>query len=251
MGKWKNRQSSLRLLIAASLLGISSAAHAAATDPLTPARAIFDDGRELRVERSEFQGDWTLLHLDSGGAIGVPSERLLRLEPLAGGRAPRHEAPAAPAQPIADAPSTAPQARMEPGSPASWLNREGTGLLPLINAAARQHALFPDLIAAMVKVESNFNSRAVSRRGAQGLLQLMPETARLLGVSDPFDPWQNLEGGSRYLRSLLDRFRGDLVLALAAYNAGEKAVERHGGLPPFAETRQYVDRVLDYFARGF
>jgi soluble lytic murein transglycosylase-like protein len=251
MTKWKNRQLVSHLLIAAAPFATAPGVRAAVTDPLAPARAIFDDGRELRVERTEFQGDWTLLHLDDGGAIGVPAERLRRLEPLPAGRAPRHEAPPAPAQPIASASSALEPPWAGAAPPTSWLNREAFGLLPLITAAARQHALFPDLIAAMVKVESNFNPRAVSRRGAQGLLQLMPETARLLGVSDPFDPWQNLEGGSRYLRLLLDRFRGDLVLALAAYNAGEKAVEKHGGLPPFTETRQYVDRVLDYFARGF
>ncbi len=119
-----------------------------------------------------------------------------------------------------------------------------------IRAAAERHGLAPDLLRAVVRVESNFDPRAVSAKGAMGLMQLMPETARELGVSRPFDIHQNLNGGARYLRQMLDRFGGDLRLALAAYNAGPAAVERHEGEVPFAETRDYVRRVLRGFARG-
>ncbi|MEJ5357548.1 MAG: lytic transglycosylase domain-containing protein [Desulfobacterales bacterium] len=113
-----------------------------------------------------------------------------------------------------------------------------------IQAAAARHGIAPDLLRAVVRAESNFDPRAVSVKGAMGLMQLMPETARELGVSRPFDIQQNVEGGARYLRQMLDRFGGDLRRALAAYNAGPAAVERCEGEVPFAETRDYVRRVL-------
>jgi hypothetical protein len=113
----------------------------------------------------------------------------------------------------------------------------------LVNAATR-FGVRPQLLRAVAQAESNFNPRAVSRAGAQGIMQLMPETARSLGVRDPFNPLENVFAGAAYLRSLLDRFGGDEKLALAAYNAGPGAVRRYGGVPPYAETRAYVDRVL-------
>jgi len=116
----------------------------------------------------------------------------------------------------------------------------------MIARVASEQALSPALLKAVVAAESHFNPRAVSRAGAQGLMQLMPETARLLGVEDPFAPEENLRGGGRYLRSLFDRY-GDLTRALAAYNAGPEAVDRYGGLPPYRETRDYVERVLTYY----
>jgi soluble lytic murein transglycosylase-like protein len=114
----------------------------------------------------------------------------------------------------------------------------------MIERAARQYNLRPDLLRAMVQVESGGNPRAVSPKGAMGLLQLMPGTAAGLGVDDPFDPQQNLDAGARYLRMQLDRFHGDERLAVAAYNAGPGAVLRHNGIPPYAETQGYVSRVL-------
>ena len=114
----------------------------------------------------------------------------------------------------------------------------------LIRQAAARAGVDPTLVAAMVRHESAFDPAAVSRAGAQGLMQLMPATARRFGVDDPFDPGQNLRGGTTYLRWLLDRFGGDVRLAVAAYHAGEGAVARHGGIPPYPETREYVRRVL-------
>ena len=114
----------------------------------------------------------------------------------------------------------------------------------LIRAAATRHALAPELIESVILVESNFEARAVSRKGARGLMQLMPATAARLGVRNVFDVRQNVEGGVRHLRYLVDLYGGNLALALAAYNAGVEAVGRYGGIPPYAETRAYVQRVL-------
>jgi soluble lytic murein transglycosylase-like protein len=118
----------------------------------------------------------------------------------------------------------------------------------IIEKAAVSAAVEPNLLRAVIVVESGFNSRAVSKRGAVGLMQLMPATATRFGVSNPYDPKQNVHAGARYLKSLMDRFGQDIRLALAAYNAGEEAVERNGGrIPPFAETMAYVPRVLKIY----
>jgi len=114
-----------------------------------------------------------------------------------------------------------------------------------ISAIAREKGLDPSLVKAVMKVESNFKPYALSYKGAIGLMQLMPSTARLLGV-DPFDPVENLKGGSEYLRQMMLRFDGNLVLALSAYNAGPLAVEKYGTIPPYSETRYYVKHVLEY-----
>lgn len=118
----------------------------------------------------------------------------------------------------------------------------------IVDAVAPSFGLEPALLLAVIAAESGFRTKAVSPKGAQGLMQLMPATARRLGVSDPFDPEQNVRGGARYLNELLRLFDNDLPLALAAYNAGESAVMRHGrSVPPFPETRQYVTRVLSRY----
>ncbi|MBA2484539.1 MAG: lytic transglycosylase domain-containing protein [Nitrospira sp.] len=120
-------------------------------------------------------------------------------------------------------------------------------LEPLIARHSRAHHLHPALIRAVIKTESDFDPLAVSRAGAIGLMQLMPQTAVRLDVRDSYNPDENVGGGTKYLRQLLDRFNGNLPLALAAYNAGEHAVDRYQGLPPIAETRQYVKKVLRYY----
>ncbi len=119
-----------------------------------------------------------------------------------------------------------------------------------IGRAASRYGVDPALVRAVIAAESNFNPRAVSPKGARGLMQLMPSTARRFGVKDIHDPLQNIEGGVQYLRHLLDLFEGDLVLALAAYNAGEGVVQGRGRVPDYRETREYVDRVLTRYGRG-
>ncbi len=136
------------------------------------------------------------------------------------------------------APATSGQARTA--------NRSNPGSLTLdqvIQRSANRHQVDPDLVRAVVRVESDFNPDAVSSRGAQGLMQLIPATAERFGVRNPFDPVDNIEGGVRYLKFLLKLFRGDLELALAAYNAGENAVRRYNGVPPFRETQNYLRKI--------
>lgn len=119
-----------------------------------------------------------------------------------------------------------------------------------ISDAAERYGIPESLIRAVIRAESGFNPRAVSRRGARGLMQLMPETAAILGVRDSFDPRQNIDAGVRHLKGLKERLGDDLRIVLAAYNAGEQAVLTYRGVPPFPETRQYVSRVLYLYGGG-
>ena len=123
-------------------------------------------------------------------------------------------------------------------------------ILQMARATAEKYGIDPKLFESLIHQESNFNPTAQSSAGAQGLTQLMPKTAASLGVTDPFDPMQNLNGGAKYLSQLLKQFDGDTKLALAAYNAGPGAVRRAGGIPPFQETQDYVRKVLDRFNGG-
>jgi hypothetical protein len=122
-----------------------------------------------------------------------------------------------------------------------------TELEPLIARRSEEQNLDPNLVRAVIQAESGYNRKALSNKGAMGLMQLMPETASLLKVRNPFDADENLRGGTAYLRSLIDRFAGRVELAVAAYNAGPGAVEKHRGIPPYQETREYVKRVLSLY----
>jgi soluble lytic murein transglycosylase-like protein len=183
---------------------------------------IFDDGRTLEVSALEVSGDLAVLDLGNGARISLPLARVAAVERR---------------------PDAAPEPAPVTKSPAAWKSEAGP-FADLIDATARRHGVDPVLLMAMAAVESNFDPFAVSSKGACGILQLIPETAERFGVDDVFDAQQNLDGGAGYLRWLLDRFSGQTELALAAYNAGENAVDRYGGVPPYPETRDYVSRVL-------
>jgi hypothetical protein len=136
------------------------------------------------------------------------------------------------------------------GTQAGWLRLPQGDTRPYaqeITDAANRYGIPERLVTAVIRAESGFNPRAVSRKGAQGLMQLMPSTASVLGVRNSFDPRENIDGGVRHLRGLVDRFPGNLPFAIAAYNAGEKAVTAYGGIPPYPETQDYVVRVLRYY----
>lgn len=205
-----------------ALLGLLALGWAA---PVRAELALLDNGRVLKVDSWREDGTLLVLVLAGGGEVGVAPARVRALLP--------DEIPV-------DAPESREPARaVVPGAEAA-----GGGVRGLAARVAARHGVDPALVLAVIAVESAFQPAAVSPRGAQGLMQLMPATAVELGVRDAFDPEQNLDGGVRHLRALLQRYEGDLQRALAAYNAGAAAVERHGGVPPFGETRGYVDSVL-------
>ncbi len=144
--------------------------------------------------------------------------------------------------PPASFPATAPARAAVPAPPVADLNQ-------VVNSASAAYHLDPDLVNSVIHAESGFNARAVSPKGAKGLMQLMPSTANALGVNNSFDPQQNVGGGSRYLRELMERYNFDLVKALAAYNAGPERVDQYHGVPPFRETRAYVNRIVKDYNR--
>jgi len=177
--------------------------------------ALLSSGLTLKLDGHRVEDGLVVLALKGGGEMGVPPAAVRGFVP----------------DEVLD----------EVAAPA------GGDLRDLAAAVARRHGLDPDLVLAVVSVESGFRPQAVSPKGAQGLMQLMPKTASSLGVADAFDPAQNLDGGTRHLGQLLTLYGGDLTRALAAYNAGEGAVHRHGGVPPYRETRAYVKRVLERY----
>lgn len=201
----------------------------------SPARAelvVLEDGRFLRAVSYSLDGDRVAVTLRGGGTLSVDLERVER---IVDDEVDRSEPPAPLDLPPAARSVRAASAK-RPAIPAPFAR--------IVEDAASRNRLDPALVAAVIKAESNFSPHAVSRKGARGLMQLMPATARRLGVTSPFDPAQNVRGGAAYLSELAERYGETKVeLILAAYNAGEGAVEAYGGVPPFRETREYVRRV--------
>ncbi len=196
--------------------------------------AVFVDGRVLKVRDAAMEGDRIRLVLPGGGQLLVPATRIDRVVE----------------DEVSEPPSVSPP--RTPACPTTWRDEPlpaGTPFAREIRAAARAAGIHPWLLGALVQAESGFDPRARSRAGAAGLTQLMPAAAADHGVEDVWDPEQNLLGGARHLRMLLDRF-GDVVLALAAYNAGAATVERAGGVPRYRETRGFIRRVLEVFCPG-
>src|ERR1700719_558095 len=180
--------------------------------------AVLRNGFSIRHERREIVGSVTRLYLgaDTNGYVDVPTADIESFEQDISAPASTH--------------------------PSQSVNE-------VVNAASGRYHLDPDLINSVIHAESGFNPRAVSPKGAQGLMQLMPQTASRLGVANSFDPSDNLEGGTRYLRELLERYNFDLIKALAAYNAGPQRVEQYRGVPPYYETQAYVARIIRDFNR--
>jgi hypothetical protein len=208
--------------------------------------AVLKNGFSIRHERREVVGATTRLYVTADGSsfVDVPTADIEHYE-------------AAPELQTVSTPSVASASR--PSLPANQA-RNGTtrnldafprasaiDLNEAVNSASGRYRLDPDLVNSVIKAESGFNVRALSPKGAQGLMQLMPGTASQLGVPNAFDPQANIDGGTRYLRELLERYNFDLVKALAAYNAGPQRVEQFGGVPPYYETRRYVARIVKDF----
>ena len=208
--------------------------------------AVLRNGFSIRHERREVMGAVTRLYVgsDRSSYVDIPTLEIDHFE----------EAPP-------EAPASAVGLRAGKQASGSALRasgalnvRPGARIVPdavdlnqVVNEASGRYQLDPDLVNSVIKAESGFNVRAVSRKGAQGLMQLMPDTASKLGVPNAFDAQANVDGGTRYLRELLERYNFDLVKALAAYNAGPRRVEQYGGLPPYYETHAYVARIVRDF----
>src|SRR6202049_4408418 len=199
--------------------------------------AVLRNGFSIRHERREVVGDLTRLYVSADGAnfIDVPTADIEHYE----------DAPPELPTDASDSGLSASRAkRVSAPFPRNAPNVPSVNLDEVVNSASGRYRLDPDLVNSVIKAESGFNVRAVSPKGAQGLMQLMPQTASQLGVRNAFDPQANVEAGTRYLRELLERYNFDLVKALAAYNAGPQRIDQYNGVPPYRETRAYVARIV-------
>ena len=202
--------------------------------------AILRNGNSIRHERRQIVGAITRLYLSdsSSGYIEIPTDQIERFE--------RDTAPPVPSS--KSLPSAGSKPVPAPTQAASvLLNRQD--LDDVVNGAGERHQIDPDFINSVIRAESGFHQNAVSRKGAQGLMQLMPGTASQMGVANPFDPNANVEGGTKYLRELLEKYNFDVPKALAAYNAGTKRVDQYRGVPPYYETQAYIARIIRDFNR--
>ena len=197
--------------------------------------AVLKNGFSIKHERREVVGDITRLYVNADGSsfVDVRTAEIEHFE-------------VAPEEPADHSRSLVPASlSVNRGFPA----RPQNDLNTVVNDASGRYRLDPDLVNSVIKAESGFNVHAISRKGAQGLMQLMPGTASQLGVGNSFDAQANVEGGTKYLRALMEKYNFDMVKALAAYNAGPQRVERFGGVPPYYETKAYVARVVKDFNR--
>lgn len=209
--------------------------------------AVLRNGNSIAHQRREVIGAVTRLYLNgsSGGYLEIPTDQIDHFES-------EPDPSPAPAQPESAQPAEPPQQSaapaaiaLAPQSQTPIVDRESLNLM--VNGAGQRHQIDPDFINSVIRAESGFNNRAVSKKGAQGLMQLMPGTASQLGVSNAFDPNANVDGGTKYLHELLEKYNYDVPKALAAYNAGPGRVDRYRGVPPYSETQAYVARIIrDY-----
>ena len=191
--------------------------------------AVLRNGFAIRHQRREIIGTITRLYVDGASSfVDIPTIEIDHFEAVPE-EAPLH---------------LTPEASDKLVNPRA-LNK--VDLNELVKTASGTYRLDPDLVNSVIRAESGFNVRAVSPKGAQGLMQLMPQTSSQLGVQNAFDPQSNVEGGTRYLRELLERYNFDLIKALAAYNAGPQRVEQYGGVPPYYETKAYIARIVRDF----
>ena len=204
---------------------------ASATPSFATQNAMLRNGFSIRHERRAVIGSVTRLYVNADGSsfVDVPTEEIEHFEDAS-----------------AEVKATS---GSDENRTVSHQSAIPVDLNQVVNVASGRYRLDPDLVNSVIRAESGFNVRAVSRKGAQGLMQLMPDTASKLGVPNAFDPQANVEGGTKYLRELLERYNFDLVKALAAYNAGPLRVEQYGGVPPYYETRAYVARIVRDFNR--
>ncbi|HEY6350365.1 MAG TPA: lytic transglycosylase domain-containing protein [Candidatus Angelobacter sp.] len=203
--------------------------------------AVLRNGRSISFVRKEQLGNTTRLYT-ADGYVDILTEQIGSFE--------AEETPPAPPQPEMPAqtpPAATPQAATSDLSNQQTVGNGKVDLDELVREASKRRQLDPDFVSSVIKAESNFKTRAVSSKGAQGLMQLMPETAAQLGVSNSFDPRANVEAGTTYLSQLLDLYHDDPVLALAAYNAGPQRVQQYHGVPPYRETHAYIARIVRDF----
>ena len=209
--------------------------------------AVLRNGFSIRFDHKEQSGESTRLYI-RGGFIDVATSEIASFEP---DDTPDVPATLSPAPSATVANTSAQPAVVGPSGPAGTMQAAnpapGVDLGQLVRDASTRHRLDPDFVNSVIKAESNFQNRAVSRKGAQGLMQLMPDTASKLGVANPFDPKANVEGGTAYLSQLLDLYHDDAIKALAAYNAGANRVDQYHGVPPYRETQAYVARIVRDF----
>ena len=211
--------------------------------------AVLRNGFSIRFERKEQTGNITRLYTGTG-YVDVASDQIASFEAEEAPVVPEATATATvPAvSPGTTAPALSPIATAKPALPSAFIaNTANLDLDQVVRDAAKRNRLDPDFVSSVIKAESNFKTRAVSKKGAQGLMQLMPSTAAQLGVNNPFDPRENVEAGTAHLSALLDRYNDDPVKALAAYNAGAHRVTQYNGVPPYYETRAYIAKIVRDF----